>query len=230
MDVMRAGQDGHRQDSRPSDPAIPALVRAACGVSLLLGLTFVFVRAPHPWGWEGFDGYRDLGLALARGEQYPTLEVPWGYPIFLALFYRVFGDRQWVPLIVQVLLNSLIPAMVFAALRDRAGHRSAIAAAALLAVLSFNTVYASTQTSDSLATVLFVAATVLFLHPQRTRRIWHYVAGGLVVGAAIQVRPNMLLLPLWFTGAAALIGRPRPSMAAVLAYVAAACVVVMPWT
>src|SRR3982751_3525021 len=81
-------------------------VTFACLLSLLIGLVFLFVRAPHPWGWNGFDHYHELALALASGQPFPTMEVPWGYAYFLAFFYRVFGDRQWIPLIVQVALNA----------------------------------------------------------------------------------------------------------------------------
>src|SRR5262245_42395880 len=139
------------------------VLAGAWTISVALGLAFVFVRAPHPWGWEGFDNYRQLGLALARGELYPTLEVPWGYPAFLAVFYRAFGDRQWIPLVVQVLLNATVPLMIYAAVRSRVGEREALAAALLVGVGSFNTVYASTQTSDSVCTVLFVASVTSFM-------------------------------------------------------------------
>jgi hypothetical protein len=110
-------------------------------ISAGLGLAFVFVKAPHPWGWEGFDNYRQLGLALARGEMYQTLEVPWGYPAFLAVCYRLFGDRQWIPLVVQVLLNSIVPLLIYSAVRARVGEREALVAA-VWSLLSFNTVYA----------------------------------------------------------------------------------------
>jgi hypothetical protein len=42
-------------------------VRAACLLSLSIGLLFLLVRAPHPWGWNGFDHYHELALALASG-------------------------------------------------------------------------------------------------------------------------------------------------------------------
>ena len=41
------------------------LVHAAAAVTILLGLVFVFVRAPHPFGWEGIDHYDDLARRLA---------------------------------------------------------------------------------------------------------------------------------------------------------------------
>src|SRR5690242_21840521 len=94
-------------------PAFPGTVFAACALSLLIGLLFLFVRAPHPWGWNGFDHYHELALALASGQPFPTMEVPWGYAYFLAFFYRVFGDRLWIPLLVQVTLYALTPLLVF---------------------------------------------------------------------------------------------------------------------
>jgi len=69
----------------------------------------VFVRAPHPWGWEGFDDYQDLGRALARGEPFPTIDRPWGYAYFLAAFYRTFGDRPQFPIVAQVVVNAFMP-------------------------------------------------------------------------------------------------------------------------
>ena len=35
--------------------------------SFAIGVFFIFVWAPHPWGWEGIDHYHDLGRLLARG-------------------------------------------------------------------------------------------------------------------------------------------------------------------
>src|SRR5262245_19591837 len=123
----------------------PRLVYAACGASLVLGLFFVFVRAPHPWGWEGFDHYHELALELARGHVFPTMEVPWGYAYFLAAFYRAFGDHPWIPLTVQVALNALVPWLVFEFASTWLDRRTAATAALLTGMFSFNTVYASTQ-------------------------------------------------------------------------------------
>src|SRR6185295_9482447 len=92
-------------------------VLAACAASLAIGLFFVLAWAPHPWGWEGFDDYHDLGRAVARAEPYPTMDRPWGYAYFLAAFYA-FGDRPLVPLIAQVALNALMPLVVYLFARD----------------------------------------------------------------------------------------------------------------
>jgi hypothetical protein len=57
----------------------PPAVYAACAASFTIALVFIFIRAPHPWGWEGFDHYHEIALELARGRPFPTMEVPWGY-------------------------------------------------------------------------------------------------------------------------------------------------------
>src|SRR4051812_35391519 len=109
----------------------PALVYAACAASFALGLIFVFVRAPHPWGWDGFDHYHEIALVLASGRPFPTMEVPWGYAYFLAAFYRIFGDRPLIPLLVQVALNACLPVLVFELARTRVDRRTATLAAIL---------------------------------------------------------------------------------------------------
>jgi Dolichyl-phosphate-mannose-protein mannosyltransferase len=207
-----------------------AVLFGAWAITVGLGLAFIFVKAPHPWGWEGFDNYRQYALALARGELYPTLEVPWGYPAFLAVFYRVFGDRQWIPLVVQALLNGFVPLLTYSAVRARVGEREALLAAVLVACFSFNTVYASTQTSDSLCTVLFVAAVVLFMRAQSSRHLPTFVLAGVAAGAAMQIRPNLLLLPIWLAALAWALTRPRPALGQLAVFAATAFLVLAPWT
>src|SRR4029077_6590745 len=107
-----------------------------------------------PWGRDGFDCYRDLGLTLARGGAFPTTDVPWGYAYFLAFFYRLAGERTWVPLVVQALLNGLVPVLLYRLVRPELGRRVATIAAVLIAALSLNTVYASTQSSDAICTII----------------------------------------------------------------------------
>jgi hypothetical protein len=68
------------------------IVIAASCATLAIGLAFVFVRAPHPWGWEGIDHYHELRTALARGEPFPTIEVPWA----MCISWRP-SPRRWRP-------------------------------------------------------------------------------------------------------------------------------------
>src|SRR5882762_1835960 len=171
-------------------------VYVACAASLALGLFFIFVWAPHPWGWEGFDDYHDLGLIVARGESFPTIDRPWGYAYYLATFYRIFGDHPWIPLVGQATLNALLPLLVYAFARTEFDERVAAVAALLTGCLSFNTVYASTQAADAVCTVIFMAAVLAFARARR-REDWRlHVVAGLLLGIAAQFRPNLILVPL----------------------------------
>jgi hypothetical protein len=173
----------------------PPAVWIAAAASLVLGLLFIFVRAPHPWGWDGFDHYHELALYLAEGRSFPTLEVPWGYAYFLAAFYRLFGDRPWIPLVVQAVLNASMPLVVYAVGREWLSERTAAIAAVLTGVLSFNTVYASTQSSDAVCTVLFMLMVAAFVRGRRSDQSWWFAVAGVLGGAAAQFRPNLILVP-----------------------------------
>ena len=207
-----------------------ATVSAACAASLAIGLFFIFVWSPLPWGWKGIDFYYEIALSLARGEPFPTIHLVWGYAYFLAFWYRLFGDHQWIPLCVQALLNASIPLMLYHLVRVQMGQRVAVMSAVLAGLFSFNTVYASTQASDSVCTVLVVAAVLCFALGDARRQWRYFAATGLLSGLAYQFRPNLILFPA-FLAALHLARRPRSSlklaqMAVVLAVFALAAV---PW-
>jgi hypothetical protein len=192
-----------------------AIVQTACGISLALGLFFLFVWAPHPWGWEGFDHYHELALTLAAGQPFPTMEVPWGYAYFLAAFYRAFGDHPWIPLLVQVTLNATMPLLVFTLARTWWPPSTAALAALLTGIFSFNTIYASTQSSDAVCTVLFITAIVTFVRARRTDSPGAFALAGVLTGVATQFRPNLILIPAVLAGFALLERPPGRCAAAV---------------
>ena len=204
-------------------------VRAACLLSLSIGLLFLFVRAPHPWGWNGFDHYHELALALASGQPFPTMEVPWGYAYFLAGFYRVFGDRPWIPLIVQVSFNALTPLLLFALARRWTDRRTASIAALLLGAFSFNTVYASTQSSDAVCTVLFLTAILVFVRGLEDDRLALFALTGAITGVMAQFRPNLILIPVVLAAYAIWKWPTRRSLARALLLLVAAGAALTPW-
>ncbi|MEP7309738.1 MAG: glycosyltransferase family 39 protein [Acidobacteriota bacterium] len=199
--------------------------------SLLIAVFFIFAWAPHPWGWEGIDHYHDLGLLLARGEPFPTTDVPWGYAYFLAAFIRAFGDRLWVPLLAQAALNALVPILAYRLIAIEFDRRTAIAASLLTGVASFNTVYASTQSSDAVCTVLFVAGLLAFAEGRRRGRWLPFAVAGLLLGLAPQFRPNLLLLPA-VLATLHVLARPRSivKVGHMMICVGTAALMLAPWT
>lgn len=164
-------------------------------VTLAIGLFFVFVWAPHPWGWRGIDQYDALARELALGQPFSTTDVPWGYAYYLAIFYRLVPDYAWAPVTGQVLINALTPLLLFRLARPAVGQRMASLAAWITALFSFNTVYASTQSSDAICTVLFLLALLFFVRGHTRSSVAAFAVAGALSGLVPQFRPNMILLP-----------------------------------
>ena len=204
-------------------------VYVACAASLAIGVFFILVWAPHPWGWQGFDDYHDLGLAVARGDAYPTMDRPWGYAYFLAAFYRLFGDRPWIPLLGQAALNSLMPLLVYLFARDEFDERVAVVSSLLVGLFSFNTVYASTQSADAVGNVLFMAAVVVFARARRRGEWRGCASAGLLLGVAAQFRPNLILVPILLAAFLVIERRDRARVIQACAVVVAATATLVPW-
>jgi hypothetical protein len=173
----------------------PRTPYVAAAISLAIGLFFTFVWAPHPWGWQGIDAYHALARALSQGEPFNTTDVPWGYAYFAAAFYVMFGERVWIPITAQVIANATVPVMLYELVRPYRGRRTAALAALVTGVFSFNTVYASTQASDAVCTVLFIAALLCLSSAYRSQRLGPLVLAGVLLGLAPQFRPNLVLFP-----------------------------------
>jgi len=171
------------------------IVVAAAIASFMIGLVFIFVWAPHPWGWYGIDQYHQLAIDVSEGRGFATLDVPWAYGYFLAFFYCVFGPTPLPALLAQNLLNASIPVIVYGYAARAFGRRVATVAAALVGVLSFNTIYVSTESTDSVCTVLFMLMVWTFDRGRSSGRTAWFAMAGALAGVAAQFRPNLILIP-----------------------------------
>lgn len=204
-------------------------VYLAALASLLLGLFFTFVWAPHPWGWQGIDQYHELAVQLARGEPFGTTDVPWGYAYFAAAFYWLFGPRVWVPVLVQVIVNAAAPLLLYQLIRPWTTQRHAVMASVLTGLLSFNNVYASTQASDALCTILFLASLLALARAIMTERPLLFALAGLLAGIVPQFRPNMVLLPALVAAGYVLWHRGIRQFRNAVIYSAMVTVALAPW-
>jgi len=198
--------------------------------TLAIGLFFVFVWAPHPWGWRGIDQYDQLARELVRGEPFSTTDVPWGYTYYLAACLKLFGERTWVPVTIQVFINALTPYLVYRLAAPAVGHRIAALAAWITAVFSFNTIYASTQSSDSICTVLFLLAVLWFVRGYRRSSLIAFAIAGALSGIVPQFRPNMILLPVIVAAGYALWpARGMRRLIECATFIAAMTALLLPW-
>jgi hypothetical protein len=110
-------------------------------------------------------------------------------------------------------------------------RRTAVVAAVLTGFLSFNTLYASTQSSDAVCTVVFIAALLLFAEGRARGGLWRFAASGALFGLAPQFRPNLVMLPAALAGLYVITKpRSRAKAAQMIVYLLAAGLVLAPWT
>jgi hypothetical protein len=205
-------------------------VWVACAISLALGLFFLLVWSPLPWGWLGIDFYNDRAVRLASGLPFDTTDVPWGYAYFVAAFYVIFGSHPVIPLFAQVALNALVPLLLYRLVQPLMGQRVAALAALMAGVFSFNTVYASTQSSDCVSTVLFLVSLLLFSRGHLVGRTLLFAGAGLVAGVVPQFRPNLILFPPILAAVYTVRRRfERRALASMTVYLAVAGLALSPW-
>jgi len=196
-------------------------------VALLVRLGLALGYEPPPFTGDAADFGRHAA-ALADQGSYPeslatggpTAFRPPGYPFVLAAVYEL-GGRGDTPRAVGALLGTLAVALLgFVALRlfDR---RVAVVAMAIAAVFPPLVMVSVAQLSEGLFIVLVLAALACVLHaPGRMRWV---IAAGALAGAAALTRSNGLVLVV------VLLFAVRGTLPRV-ALVAAALVVIAPWT
>lgn len=183
----------------------------ALAVILLLALGVRLTIARFLANDEPDDGkiYTQLAINLAGHSTFsddetapyqPTLiRVP-GYPVFLGVVYTFAGDGnngavRLVQAGVDTLTCALIAALAFLWMPDRRRKRkAAMWAAGFAAVCPFTAIYVATILTETVATFLAVALTLtatLALKSSSSRRAlaW-WIAGGLIAGISVLVRPD----------------------------------------
>lgn len=120
--------------------------------------------------------------------------------------------------------------MIYYLVRLEIGRREAVISALLVAVFSFNTVYASTQATESICTTVLVATVLLFSLGRNSGKLLYFGLSGLLASLTFQFRPNYYLFP-FFLAAAYLITQPRirAKLLPAFTFIAVFLAACMPW-
>jgi len=176
---------------------------------------------------EGF-GYSDdsmLGDALVW---HPWCHYPVGYSAFLALFYRVFGERAVVAPVVNSIVGAAIALVVWLLARHALSEKRARLAAILVAANPEMILYAALLMTEPLAALLTLGAFWIAARDSSPRR--GLLLGALVLGVGALVRPQALLCAPFL----ALVMKERIFSWISLRNAIAACAItllpVLPWT
>jgi hypothetical protein len=192
--------------------------------------------------WTDQGGYKQLGAAMARSGEFtrfpdsPTfipevIRTP-GYPAFVAVVYRLFGQHTLPVAIAQAFVFVLICLIVYAITRRLAGDRPAIVAAIMTALFPPLPYYGALVLTEVWTTFVLMAAMLVCLRAVQRGRTRDFVIAGLLFSCATLVRPAFILLPFGLAIAMPLLvpaerNRRRLGQWSALALVAALTMV--PW-
>lgn len=190
---------------------------------LLFGLAlFVVAIVPRAWAthaysgepvWDGHYyefgarriaaglGYSDDVMVGGQPVWHPWCHYPVGYSAFLGFFYWLFGSKIPVANAVNVTVGALLPLATWL-LGTTCLPRGRARAAGLVAALHPGLVlYSALTMSEPLAATLTLLA--FYLAAREQRRVWlGLVAGGLLLGLSVLVRPTALFCAPFFLFAA----------------------------
>ena len=199
------------------------------GLAIRLGVALLF--AP-PLFSDDID-YVAIGKLLARGGGYlldgsPTAYRPPGYPYFLSLFFRLFGDSLTPVRLAQAAFDMVSCLLVFSIGRKLFDDRVGLIAAGIFAFFPMQILYVSIMMTETLFTVTFLGVVRICMESRITTR--RALLGGLVLGVGTLIRPTLLLLPCaLFAGRWGRRESLRLDLRAFLLMGAVCLVVLLPW-
>ncbi|MEO5760789.1 MAG: glycosyltransferase family 39 protein, partial [Vicinamibacteria bacterium] len=154
--------------------------------------------------------YDDSALAILRGDGvlFPRVwdpsktglaSRPPGYALFLASVYSTFGRSFPIVAASQDVLTSLAALLVFAFAGRRFGFGAAVVSGVLVAVSPHLAATSNLILADAIAQIplllaFLLAVPVLRAETTERERLLRLVSMGVLIGAGIWLRPNVMLL------------------------------------
>lgn len=213
------------------------LLAAAMGLGLVLRLVYVRTTLGHPLAGDEIeydliarlfaDGHF-MWSTTPYGEPHPTMIKAPLYPVLVGVQYAVLGESYDRVLTLQTLIGPLVIGLTWLLGRRLFGPKVGLAAAFVVAVYPFAWQFEARLYSEAITTPLVLAALILFLDTEPTRR--RIVLLGITMGALVLTRPALAYL---FAGALAawvIAAGWRRGLGATAAAAAIALLVVLPWT
>lgn len=212
-----------------------ALVHAA--------LFIVYQRPDWEVAWSDQGGYQQLGAAMARSGEFTrfpespifipeVLRTP-GYPAFVAVIYRVFGEHTLPVAIAQALVFALICLIVYGIARRVTNERVATLAAVMTALFPPLPYYGALVLTEVWTTFMMVLACLVCLRAIQHDRFRDFILAGVLFSATTIVRPAFVLLPFGLAIAMPLLVPSERSRRRRLgqwaAFAVAAAVTLVPW-
>ncbi|HET9532931.1 MAG TPA: glycosyltransferase family 39 protein, partial [Blastocatellia bacterium] len=117
-----------------------------------------------------------------------------GYPLYLSAIYSLFGRSYFTVQLVQNLINSISPVLIFFIAGLLITWPVGIVSGLLAAVSHHLGYYSNLILPDSLSALPILLAILTLIKTRRASGWWVYAITGLLIGAAVWMRPNALLM------------------------------------
>src|SRR5688500_17016175 len=206
-------------------------------------LFIVYQRPDWEVAWSDQGGYKQLGAAMARSGEFTrfpespvfipeVIRTP-GYPAFVAVIYRLFGEHTLPVAIAQALVFALICLIVYMIGKRVAGDHAAMVAGVMTALFPPLPYYGALVLTEVWTTFMMVLACLVCLRAMQRDRVGDFILAGALFSATTLIRPAFVLLPFGLAVAMPLLvpsersSRRRLSQWAVFAV--AAAVTLTPW-
>ncbi len=206
--------------------------------NVIAGDTLLYADIAQSWLHHGIYGF-----AQAEGDPLPTLIRLPGYPLFLMLCFRVFGDSNFPPVLYLQTLLDLLSALLLADLARRLfGPRAALAALFLATLCPFTSSYVAIPLTETLTCATITLAFYAFSRwgsqaaaPRSSPwNCWLWILSA-ALAASVLLRPDEVLLPAALLPAMLRLTPPSPHrLRRLLPVLAAAALLTLlplvPWT
>ncbi len=177
-------------------PAAWTTALCAVAFSIRLGWVLWAPALPH----SDFKWYYERALELASDNRFgipePTVHFIFGYPLFLAALFKIFGPGLASAKLAGAILNTGVCAISYRIFRSCGGEMVGKITSGILAFYPTYIFTTSLLASEHLFTFLLWLALWIFLVSYRDRPVIGSALGGLILGFSALVRPQALLVPV----------------------------------
>ena len=142
-------------------------------------------------------------------EDTSLLARPPGYPMFLGAVYYFFGGSYFTAQLVQNLLNSISPVLIFLIAGALVSQRVGAVSAMIAAVSHHLSYYSNAILPDALCALPILLGVCILVRTKHRRQVLGYALAGAMMGLSVWLRPNALLMGCFFAALLLVISRNR---------------------
>ena len=140
---------------------------------------------------EGIYG----GMMKMSGRELSAKRTP-GYPLFLALFYLLFGIKFWPVYLAQSLLDTITVIIVYLMAKEVFGSKKISLIASFLYAINLTAIHFNSRLfTETLFTFMFSLTVLVFLRVYKTDKVIRFVGVGVLLGLSTLIRPIVLYFP-----------------------------------